>query len=113
MWTPVEIATALTGGLVAATRIVKAAQPLWDKIPSQWRWLPPVLVVALPEAAMKLAGVQTGMDLTEALIVTLTLVVPGAPSSAHKELVKNHEVLKADYDEAVSELESLKVQVKS
>ena len=123
MLTPVEIGVALSGGLLAATRIIKAFQPLWDKIPSQWRWLPPVLVVVLPEVALKLSGVQTGMDLAEALVIMVTLVVPGAQTAAHKQLsvaheqlVEEHEELKAEYEQTLSNrapLEGLKVQVKS
>jgi hypothetical protein len=113
MLTPVEIATMSAGGLLAAVRLLKSSRPLWGLLPTRVEWLVPYLpvaVVALPEIAMKLAGVKTGLDLTDTIIIGLTLFLPGAKSGTHRQLEDDHQELQAEYTDAKLALNALRVQ---
>lgn len=115
MLTPVDIASMAASGLLASVRLLKASTPLWTYIPPKFRWVATVLptaVMVLPELAAKLLGVQTGMDLTEVLIVGVTLFLPGAKSGAHRKLEENHEELQQKYEDAQLVLNALKVEEK-
>ena len=73
----VDVATYAAAGCVAVSRLMTTFQPLWNKLP---RWLAvamPVLVTALPQVAAAAGLVTTNVDLTQFLIVSAALLVPG------------------------------------
>jgi hypothetical protein len=74
--------------LLAASRMIPRLEPLWGWLPAKLRWLPPVLVVALPQIADALGVVESPLDLAEAVVLAVALLVPGARSSTHAALAK-------------------------
>jgi hypothetical protein len=86
--TVIEIASTAAAVLLAASRLLQRSEPLWSWIPTSVRWLPPVLVVAIPQIVQALGGAHTSLDLVETLILAITLIVPGARSSTHKTLAR-------------------------
>lgn len=76
--------------LLAATRMIPRLGALWSRVlPAKWQFLPPVLVVALPQLADALGVAKSPLDLVEAISLAIALVVPGARSSAHVQLAKD------------------------
>jgi hypothetical protein len=74
--------------LLAATRLLPKLEWLWTKLPPQFRWLPPVLIVALPQIADALGVAKSPLDLVEAVTLAIALLVPGARSATHAALAK-------------------------
>jgi hypothetical protein len=79
--------------LLAASRMIPRLESLWGWLPAKFRWLPPVLVVALPQIADALGVVESPLDLAEAVALAVALLVPGARSSTHAKLAKGVSVL--------------------
>jgi hypothetical protein len=79
--------------LLAASRMIPRLESLWGWLPAKLRWLPPVLVVALPQIADALGVVESPLDLAEAVVLAVALLVPGARSSTHAKLAKGVSVL--------------------
>lgn len=77
----VEIAAYVVAGALAASKLLSAAKPLWDKLPKVVAVALPVLVVDLPLVAGYFGLVQTGGDLTTALIASVALLLPGLASA--------------------------------
>jgi len=75
--TPTDIAAYVASGCLAATRLVSAAQPLWQKLPKWLAVVAPVLVLALPQVADAAGLVKTGTDLTTFVITSVALLLPG------------------------------------
>lgn len=76
-FTPIDIASDITAGVLAASKLISAAQPIWQKLP---RWLAvalPVVVLDIPQVVSLLGGVQSGMDLTTAIVASVALLLPG------------------------------------
>ena len=86
---PIEIASYAVAILLAASRLLTASEELWSYIPSKFRWLPPILVAAIPQVVSQLGGAKTTLDLVTTLIMFATFVVPGARSAAHAQLAAN------------------------
>jgi hypothetical protein len=93
--TPFEIAATIGACALAATRMLKAAAPIWSKLPKPLAAFVPVLILALPKIASMTGLVHTDVDLTVFGLEALALVVPGAmahpdsippvpPVAAHK-----------------------------
>ncbi len=95
--TTIELASFLAAAGLALTRMAPFLDGLWGKIPAKYRWLPPVVIAALPQIAAQLGMVQTKTDWATFALFVGGLVVPGARSSAHKaatqELAAAKEVL--------------------
>jgi hypothetical protein len=76
----IQIVSTLTALLLAATRILSAARPLWSRTPS-WlaAWLPTVVLV-LPQIAEQLMGATDYTAIILVLAGGVALLVPGAKS---------------------------------
>lgn len=74
----VEIAALVVAFCLAASRLLKVAAPLWAKLPKPVAAWAPVIVMALPKIAEAFGMVKTELDLTEAVLVSMALLVPGA-----------------------------------
>lgn len=80
--------SAITVAAVAAAcallvRLLKAAEPLWTRIPEAWRWVPPVLLsVCMSDAVAGAAGGATWQDLATA---TVTGIVAGLAAIGGRE----------------------------
>jgi hypothetical protein len=75
--TVLDIASYVAAGLLAGSKLITAAQPLWNKLP---RWLSvilPVLVLDIPQVAALVGGATTGTDLVTALVTSAALLLPG------------------------------------
>ncbi len=84
-----EIAAYLAAACVALTRMAPQLEGLWKRVPPSVRWLPPVVLAALPEIAAALGQVKEKADWGRFAMVALALFLPGARSSAHKQLAKD------------------------
>jgi hypothetical protein len=74
---PVTIASFLAAGALAATRLLTTAKPLWNKLPASLQGLLPALVLVLPQLAAQAAGVKTGLDLVNLLVLAGAMILPG------------------------------------
>lgn len=75
--TVLDIASTVAAGLLAASKLLTAAQPLWQKLPRVVAVLLPVLVLDIPQVAQAIAGAETGTSLVTALITSVALLLPG------------------------------------
>jgi uncharacterized membrane protein YjjP (DUF1212 family) len=75
--TPVEIAADVAAGVLAASKLVTAVQPLWAKLPKWLAVVLPVLVMDLPQVAAAFGLVQTNVDLTMAIVTSVAMLLPG------------------------------------
>lgn len=73
----VEISTVAVSILLGASRLLKAAQPLWNKLPRVVAVALPVVVLSVPKLVELFGGVHTTLDLTETLVLAAALLVPG------------------------------------
>jgi hypothetical protein len=72
-----EIGAYVSAGLVAASRLLDVAKPLWEKLPRPVAVAIPVVVAALPALAEQAGLVHTEIDLVTLCITALSLIVPG------------------------------------
>ena len=80
---PVAVASYVTAGALASTKLISACKPLWNRLP---RWLAvalPVLVLDLPQVAQAFAGATSGQALFAALITSIGLLLPGLAEAEH------------------------------
>lgn len=79
--TVLQVAAILIAFLAQFSRIFAATKPFWGKLPAVVQvWLPPFLPFAAALQAA-LVGVTTWTDFAVAVIVSLALLLPGAPSN--------------------------------
>ena len=74
---PVDIASYVAAGLLAASRLISVVQPLWAKLP---RWIAvvlPVLIVSIPQVVDAAGLVKTDIGIVQWLITSAALLVPG------------------------------------
>lgn len=79
--TPVDIAADVVAGLLAASKLLPASQPLWAKLPKVLAVALPVVVLDLPVLLSAFGVVQSGMDLTMAVVSSVALLLPGIASA--------------------------------
>lgn len=72
-----EIGAYVSAGLLAASRLLDVAKPVWEKLPRPVAVALPVVVAALPALAEKAGLVKTEVDLVTLGITALALLVPG------------------------------------
>jgi hypothetical protein len=72
-----EVGAYLSAGLLAATRLLSVAKPLWDKLPRVVAVALPVVVASLPLLAEKAGLIKTEVDLVGFGVTALALLVPG------------------------------------
>jgi hypothetical protein len=73
----VDIASYLAAGLLASSKLLDAAKPVWDRFP---KWLAvaiPVFVLDIPQVTQALMTVNSGVGLTAALLTSVALLLPG------------------------------------
>jgi hypothetical protein len=87
--TTLEIASYLAAACLALTRMAPRLEILWAKVPPRLRWLPPVVLAALPELAAALGQVKEKADWGRFGMIALALFLPGARSAAHVQLAKD------------------------
>ena len=76
-FTTVDIAADVVAASLAASKLLTAAKPLWNKLP---RWLAvavPVVVADLPQVAAFFGVATTGQDLAMAVVTSVALLLPG------------------------------------
>jgi len=75
--TLVDVVAYVAAGCLAASKLLSAAQPLWQKLP---RWLAvaaPVLVLDLPQVATWIGASVSGTDVLTAVVSSVCLLLPG------------------------------------
>jgi hypothetical protein len=75
--TLVDVCSYVAAGLLAASKLLSAAQPLWSKLP---RWLAvalPVVVLDVPQIATWIGASVTGTDVMTAVVSSVCLLLPG------------------------------------
>lgn len=82
--TVVEIVAFVVAFAGAASKLLNAAKPFWEKLPKPVAMFLPSVVVMLPALAASVTGVTTTLGLVEALVVSLALLLPNAHKSATK-----------------------------
>lgn len=75
--TTVEIVALVVAFCLQATRLLNSAKPLWQMLPDRAQALLPVLVAVLPQLASALTGAKSWMDLAEAVVIALAMLLPG------------------------------------
>jgi hypothetical protein len=75
--TPVSVAAFIGSAAMVLTRFFNTSKPLWDKLSAPLQALLPVLVMVLPQLAEKAAGVHSGVDLADLLILAAVMIAPG------------------------------------
>jgi hypothetical protein len=76
--TVLEIASTAIAVLLAASRLLSAAKPLWSRAPDWLQAALPALMLWIPQAVEALGQAETKMDLVELVVLTVALLVPGA-----------------------------------
>lgn len=76
----VTVASFIAVAALGLTRLLTTAKPLWDLLPPALQGIIPALVLVLPQIAEKAAGVHTGLDLANLLVLAGALIVPGVHS---------------------------------
>jgi len=76
----VTIASFIAVAALGITRLLTTAKPLWDLLPPSVQGIIPALVLVLPQVAEKAAGVHTGLDLANLLVLAAALIIPGVHS---------------------------------
>lgn len=74
---PIEIGAAIAAGVLAASKLVTAAQGLWDKLPRPLAVVMPVLVLALPQVAAAAGLIKVEGDLVTFAVTAVALLLPG------------------------------------
>jgi hypothetical protein len=74
---PITLASLIGAACLALTRLFTTAKPVWDKLPAPLQGLLPMLVLVLPQLAEQAAGVKTGLDLVNLVVLAIALVLPG------------------------------------
>lgn len=74
----VEIVAFVVAFAGAASKLLDSAKPFWEKLPSPVATFVPSVVLMLPYLAEQLGGVTTSLDLVNAFVLSLALLLPGA-----------------------------------
>ena len=74
---PVEIGADAVAGLLAASKLLPATQPLWAKLPRVLAVALPVVVLDLPQLLALFGVVTTETSLLSAVIASVALLLPG------------------------------------
>jgi hypothetical protein len=78
----IQIAGYVVAAVLAASRLLNAAKPLWALLPTKLAALLPAIVASLPAIASQFGLVATPMDLVESLLVSAAFLLPGAVPKA-------------------------------
>ncbi len=76
----ITIASFIAVAALGLMRLLTTAKPIWDKFPPLLQGIAPALVLVLPQIAEQAAGVKTGLDLTNLLVLAAALILPGVHS---------------------------------
>lgn len=74
----VEIVSFVVAFAGAASKLLNSAKPFWSYMPAPVAAVLPSVVVMLPFLAEKIGGAQTTIDLVNAFVVSLALLLPGS-----------------------------------
>jgi hypothetical protein len=90
-----EIVSFVVAFAGSASKLLTAAKPFWNKLPTPIAALLPSVCMMLPTLAEKVGGSTTTVDFVSALVVSLALLLPGhmpvapaAPAPAAKKSAK-------------------------
>lgn len=75
--TPVDIASYVSAGALAMTKLISVCKPVWNRLPKWLAVVLPVLVLVLPQVAQFFVGATTSRELFAAFITSLALLMPG------------------------------------
>lgn len=75
--TPIDIASYVSAGALAASKLISVCKPVWNRLPKWLVVVLPVLVLVLPQVAQFFAGATTSRELFAAFITSLALLMPG------------------------------------
>ena len=81
---PVDVASYVSAGALAATKLISVCKPVWNRMPKWLAVMLPVLVLALPQVAQFFAGATTSNELFAACITSLALLMPGLAEASPK-----------------------------
>ena len=79
---PVDVASYVSAGALAATKLIGVCKPIWNRMPKWLAVMLPVLVLSLPQVAQFFAGATTSNELFAACITSLALLMPGLAEAA-------------------------------
>jgi hypothetical protein len=83
--TLIQAVSYASAGLLAASKLIDAIQPLWAKLPKWLAVVAPVLVLDLPQVAEAIGGASTTQSLVTACLTSVALLLPGiAQAEAQK-----------------------------
>lgn len=74
----VEIVSFIVAFAAAASKLLNSAKPFWNRLPAPVSAFLPSVVVMLPFLAEQVSSVKTTIDLVNALVVSLALLLPGS-----------------------------------
>jgi hypothetical protein len=74
----VAIVSVIIAVILAASRWLETAKPLWNLAPPKARVWIPVLALVLPQIAEKAVDTKTPVDLVNLALLSAALLVPGA-----------------------------------
>jgi hypothetical protein len=71
--------------LIALSRIIKALEPLWSRVPKEQRWILPAAVALAPVLASTLVNISHGGDPTDNLVALAAFISALLAPSHHAE----------------------------
>jgi hypothetical protein len=75
--TIIEISSVVAAVVLAGSRLLDVAKPLWGKLPTVVAGVLPALVVVLPAVAAQFGLVHNTVDFVTSCVLAVALVVPG------------------------------------
>ena len=87
----VEIVAFVVAFAGAASKLLESSRPFWKLLPGPVATFLPSLVVMLPTLASQVGAATTTLDLVNAVVVALALLLPGA---AAKHVSKSDDIVK-------------------
>lgn len=81
--TVVGIVSVLVAFLMAASRLLTTAKPLWNMVPAKLRVWVPVVAMVFPQLVEKAADAKTPVDLANLGVLAAALLIPGAKARDH------------------------------
>lgn len=74
----VEIVSYSVAVIAAVSRLLDSAKPFWSKLPQPVAAFIPSVVVMLPQLSTLISGSKTTLDLVNAVVLAVALLLPGA-----------------------------------
>lgn len=82
-----EIVALIVAFAGAASKLLNSAKPFWSYLPASVATFLPSVVLMLPYLAAQVSDVETTVDLVNAIVVSLALLLPGTASKVEQPKV--------------------------